>query len=123
MTNSTEAPKSATVKVVSPSGFHWLCTVRGDEESSLMDKMLAFEKNVIKEGWTPEAPQVFSKFPPKVVDYTGEDCPKCGAKLVHASTKDGRKFVKCETNKWDFATKKAIGCEFTRWPEMTQADL
>lgn len=73
MTNLPEAPKSATVKVISPAGFHWLCTVRGDDKASLMQDMLSFEKSVTDASWFPEPS--FQRVPPET--------PPANAPRVH----------------------------------------
>lgn len=44
-------------------------------------------------------------------------CPKCGSPLKEAKTKAGLAFVKCSTNGWDKINKKAIGCDYVKWPE------
>lgn len=44
-----------------------------------------------------------------------EECPKCGSPLIITETKTGKKIQKCSTNKWDFKTKSAIGCDFVNW--------
>jgi ssDNA-binding Zn-finger/Zn-ribbon topoisomerase 1 len=49
---------------------------------------------------------------PKQLD---EKCPKCGAPLVEAQTKFGKKMKKCSTNTWDPKTKTASGCDYIEW--------
>ena len=44
-----------------------------------------------------------------------EKCPKCGAKLMIATTRFGKKMKKCSTNVWNKDTKKAEGCDFIEW--------
>lgn len=44
-----------------------------------------------------------------------EKCPKCGAPLVLAVTRYGKKMKKCSTNTWNKETKKAEGCDFIEW--------
>ncbi len=44
-----------------------------------------------------------------------EDCPKCGAKLVMAVTRFGKKMKKCSTGGWDKDAKKATGCDYIEW--------
>src|SRR3989344_2804156 len=49
-----------------------------------------------------------------------EKCPKCGAKLVLAFTRFGKKMKKCSTGSWD----KEAGCPYICWlkpNEYTQA--
>lgn len=44
-----------------------------------------------------------------------EVCPKCGASLVMATTRTGKKLKKCSTAGWDRDTKQATGCDFVEW--------
>ncbi len=50
--------------------------------------------------------------PPQKLD---EKCPKCGANLILATTRFGKKMKKCSTGGWDKETKKATGCDFIEW--------
>jgi ssDNA-binding Zn-finger/Zn-ribbon topoisomerase 1 len=50
-------------------------------------------------------------------------CPKCGAPLVEATTKTGKKIKKCSTNTWDPATRTASGCDYVEWPKATAQEL
>lgn len=120
-----EAPASNTFKVKSVNGFEHLFTMRDVSVKDLIVKIETIEKAFLDKGWTPLAQQPRSNgFPPKQVDFVeGRVCPTCSEKLVHTQTKEGKKFIKCSTNRWDFATKTAIGCKYIEWPEMTQADL
>lgn len=118
-----EAPVTMFTNYKRTDGFEVSVTLRGNdlkEVATLLDMAI---KGIVASGGTPVSRQKTGGFPPKQIDYADGDCPKCGSRLVNASTKDGRKFVKCSTNKWNFAEKKAEGCEYTKWPEMTQADL
>jgi rRNA maturation protein Nop10 len=58
--------------------------------------------------------------PPQALD---EKCPKCGAPLVLATTKFGKKMKRCSTNKWDPATKSATGCDYVEWMKGTTEEL
>lgn len=44
-----------------------------------------------------------------------EKCPKCGANLVLATTRTGRKLKKCSTASWDAEKKQVRGCDFVEW--------
>ncbi len=44
-----------------------------------------------------------------------EKCPKCGAPLVNAVTRTGKKMKKCSTGGWDASTRKATGCDYVEW--------
>lgn len=52
-----------------------------------------------------------------------EKCPKCGAKLVMAVTRFGKKMKKCSTGSWDKDAKKAIGCDYVEWINGTKEEL
>lgn len=52
-----------------------------------------------------------------------EKCPKCGAPLVLAFTKFGKKMKKCSTGGWDKETKQATGCDYVEWLNGTTQPL
>lgn len=52
-----------------------------------------------------------------------EVCPKCGANLVLAVTRFGKKMKKCSTSGWDKDAKKATGCDYIEWINGTKEDL
>lgn len=52
-----------------------------------------------------------------------ENCPKCGAKLVLAFTRFGKKMKKCSKGSWDKEAKKAIGCDYVEWINGTTEPL
>jgi hypothetical protein len=57
MTTTRELPEagaSATAKVVSEKGFHWLFTIRDTSGTALLPKLAAFAETVLEEGWSPE---------------------------------------------------------------------
>lgn len=116
MSESTEAPVSATVKVKSPNGFEWLFTMRSDTVSEQTTKIKTMEEEWLKASWTPLA-QNFSKFPPKKEPkfIEGKKCPLDGGRLIEPEP-GTRRPIKCENNKWNFQLKRAEGCTFTEWP-------
>lgn len=80
-----------------------------------------------KGGWNPELKKVegceyvkWLETPPQELD---EKCPKCGAALVLAVTRFGKKMKKCSTNVWDAEAKKATGCDFVEWINGTKEEL
>ena len=122
--NLPEAPVTMFTNYKRVDGFEVSVTLRGNDLTEVATLLDTAIKGIVKHGGTPTSRQSRSNgFPPKQVDYAEGECPKCGSRLVNASTKDGKKFVKCSTNKWNFAEKKAEGCEYVKWPVMTQADL
>ncbi len=52
-----------------------------------------------------------------------EKCPKCGAPLLLAVTRFGKKMKKCSTNTWDPKTKTSSGCDYIEWVKGTTEDL
>ncbi len=52
-----------------------------------------------------------------------EKCPKCGSKLILATTRFGKKMKKCSTGSWDKVEKKAIGCDYVEWINGTTEKL
>lgn len=63
---------------------------------------------------------------PTPVQATGSNvggCPTCGSPLIEGITKNGKKYTKCSTNKWDRNQQKSVGCPYIKWAQMTQADL
>lgn len=52
-----------------------------------------------------------------------EACPKCGAKLIMATTRFGKKMKKCSTGKWNATTKKVEGCDYVEWINGTTEPL
>lgn len=52
-----------------------------------------------------------------------EKCPKCGAPLMLAVTRFGKKMKKCSTSSWDAKEKKALGCDYIEWINGTTEPL
>ncbi len=69
--------------------------------------------------WDPETKTASGcdhvEFLGTTIEELDEDCPDCGEKLVMKTTANGKRMKVCSTNKWDPATKSAIGCEFIEW--------
>lgn len=57
---------------------------------------------------------------PQVLD---EKCPKCGAPLILATTRFGKRMKKCSTSSWDPKTKTASGCDYIEWIKGTTEAL
>lgn len=110
--NLQEAPASVTYSITSPGGFNALFTVRDMTGLDLLIKMKVIETKLIDCGYKP---QIKGSFAPKPVEYASYPCPKCGKKVVKGFTKDGKKFEKCETQKYDFTSKTTTGCDYFIW--------
>jgi ssDNA-binding Zn-finger/Zn-ribbon topoisomerase 1 len=52
-----------------------------------------------------------------------EKCPKCGANLVMATTRFGKKLKKCSKGGWDKETRQATGCDYVQWFNGTKEEL
>lgn len=52
-----------------------------------------------------------------------EKCPKCGADLVLAVTRFGKKMKKCSTSVWNKETKTVTGCDYIEWINGTKEEL
>ncbi|MBI5127536.1 topoisomerase DNA-binding C4 zinc finger domain-containing protein [Candidatus Roizmanbacteria bacterium] len=77
--------------------------------------------------WNPETKQTegcdyvkWLAVEPVVLD---EKCPKCGAPLLMAVTRFGKKMKKCSTATWDPKTKEAGGCDYVEWIKGTTEQL
>ena len=49
-------------------------------------------------------------------------CPKCGAPTTEGQKKDGTKFTKCSTNRWNPETKQAEGCNYVDWGDSKKSE-
>lgn len=77
--------------------------------------------------WDPETRQnvgcdfvKWLEVEPQTLD---EKCPKCGAALILAVTRFGKKMKKCSTGSWDREARKAIGCDYVEWINGTKEPL
>lgn len=52
-----------------------------------------------------------------------EKCPKCGAPLVLAVTRFGKKMKKCSKGGWDKESRTATGCDYVEWINGTTEKL
>lgn len=119
MSNSFEAAASVTVTIKSPAGFEELLTIRDYEDKELTKKQLAYilnlDKTLIELGFTPVVRGGFKK-ESKPLEYVPDrTCPNDGAKLIYAFMKDGKRFIKCENNK--YVNGQQSGCKFVEWPK------
>ena len=78
-------------------------------------------------GWDPETKKntgcdyvKWFEVEPEELD---EKCPKCGAKLMLATTRFGKKMKKCSTGSWDKVERKAVGCDYVEWINGTTEPL
>jgi hypothetical protein len=114
--NSTEAPASATLSITSKDGFDILFTIRKDSGNELLDALKSLGPQLVAKGYKPQEKRSY-KGVSKPTEYVpNRVCPLCTQPLVYATTKDGKRLIKCSTNKWDFTNKQVIGCKFIEWP-------
>lgn len=113
-----EAPASVNVTYKRTDGFIIQLTLRDKTGIEVLTRLDGAIKKIVEAGGVPHERSFGTKFPPKPVEYVeGRMCPLDKGRLVKGSTKDGRHFIKCENNKYDFATKQVTGCKFTEWPD------
>jgi hypothetical protein len=80
-----EAGASATAKVVSRKGFHWLFTIRDTSGSALLPKLAAFEETVQDLGWSPE--NGFFKEEPKGASKGGAAARSSGSQVLEETSR------------------------------------
>lgn len=70
-------------------------------------------------GWDPETKQNtgcdYVKWLEVEPEELDETCPKCGSRLILATTRFGKKMKKCSAGTWNKETKKAEGCDYVEW--------
>jgi len=113
-----EAVASITLHVIAPNDFPALLTYRAPTFDQLLKDMDTGIPSIIKRGYKPDLRKSGNGYARKEPEYVeGRECPKCKAKLVRATRQNGDKFIRCSTNKWDFKTKTASGCDFVEFPK------
>lgn len=118
-----EAIASATYQIESPNGFQYLFTVRGTDETNLLERMGDLEQYFMAGGFKPQRGSIKTSIAPKKKTTTPEKtttsdkkvCPKCGGKLLYKTTKNGENFVECENREYDYETQEASGCPYIKW--------
>lgn len=111
-----EAPAIAFTNFKRIDGFEVSITLRGENGTTVLEKLGLAIEQIKKEGGTPVVRNSGGKreWPVKPVEYVeGRMCPTCGEKLVYATKKDGSKYIKCSTNKW--MNNQVIGCPYIDW--------
>ena len=101
----TEAPASATLRVVTPTGYEVLLTTRAGRMSDLLSQLTTLESWLVDHQWQA-APTGKSKPQANQGDAaTGENpplCDKCNQPMKRRTTKDGsRAFWSCATKYGD----------------------
>ena len=100
----TEAPASATLRVVTPTGYEVLLTTRAGRMSDLLTQLTTLETWLVDHQWQA-APTGKGKPQAAQGDAATEDaplCDKCGQPMKRRTTKDGtRSFWSCATKYGD----------------------
>lgn len=109
-----EAVASVTYSITSKDGFPALFTVRAISGNDLLIKMSAIEPELIKRGYKPQE-KGYKPYKKDVLYVDGQFCPDCGGRLVEGQAKNGKKFWKCEHQKYDYTTKSVQGCQYINW--------
>jgi ssDNA-binding Zn-finger/Zn-ribbon topoisomerase 1 len=77
--------------------------------------------------WNPDTKQTegcaFVKWLQVEPQELDEKCPKCGAPLLLAVTRFGKKMKKCSTSGWDREKRQATGCDYIEWITGTSQPL
>lgn len=119
LANLPEAPESAHVDAYL-DGFHWGFTKR-----TTLAKMKPYIDEAVgitaylremgfKPSWNEDTNGAHAKGSTPSLKRT---CPICGSPVKEGETKNGKKYVKCSTNKWNAVLQKPEGCEFIEWLE------
>lgn len=107
-----EAVASITYSIQTGTGFNALFTVRGTSGIELLNTTPSIEVKFKELGIVPQpVKRGFNAVEKKVVGK----CPKCGADAVESTTKAGKVYHKCSTQKYDFTTKTTSGCDWVNW--------
>lgn len=115
--NNSDFPVSVTFTIQSPSGFDILFNIKGEDNSTWYEKMLAIDKDLIAKGFKPKPKNSFGQKILKATEFVeGRVCPKCKNKLIYFESK-GKKHIKCSTSKYDWKTRQSTGCSFIEWSD------
>lgn len=113
-----EAAAVVNIDYKRTDGFVVKLTLRDATGEHLLTRLEGAIAKIKEEGGTPYEKSFGTKFPPKPIEYVeGQRCPLDGGRLVKSTTKAGKKFVKCENNKWNATLRKPEGCSYTQWEQ------
>lgn len=113
---------SSTLTFTTPEGFGGSVTIREKrtkDVTQILASIAILRKAMQDEGHKAVEVKKFGGggFKKEIAYVEGRVCPKCGEKLVQGTTKTGKPFIKCSTQKYDFTTKSTTGCSFVEWTE------
>ena len=97
----SEAPASATLRVVSATGFEVLLTTRAGRMSDLLGQLATLEAWLSDHQWTPAPtgrPTGKVTAQTQASDGPAPVCDKCSQPMIRRTTRDGsRSFWSCQT--------------------------
>lgn len=102
----TEAPASATVKAIDPTGYEWMLTVRADSVGDMMTRVSFLAEWFARNEWKP-APTRGASAP--TTQGNGQDaesaaiCDTCGQPMTQKPRRDGNGYF------WSCGTKYGNG--------------
>lgn len=108
------------VEAVSKEGFPIKTTFWYETRDDALNDLVNIPRKLTEFGYKAPEPKKFggNGFQKKEKEYVeGRVCPKCGARIVKGETKNGKKFIACETRKWNMMKKETEGCGFIEWQE------
>lgn len=117
-----------TTQPSAPTSPENVCPKCGGELGEIVTTANGKQLQRCKNGqWNPQTRKTegcdYVKWLPFVPQQLEEKCPKCGAPLVMAMTRFGKKMKKCSTGGWDSKEKKATGCDYVEWINGTTEPL
>lgn len=92
-TGFTEAPASATARLISPQGVEWLLTCRDEQVSELIKKVDFLEAHLLEHGWTSPGGRAAAPAPAGGSD-TPEGVESFAAEQLVATIRDGKAYWK-----------------------------
>ena len=103
--------------------FQWSAMFGGEQivirtdDKAEFDKLMAEYKKEVKEVFNPPMNTNDEKVTNFVAEYESDakKCPKCQNPLIASTTKTGKSYMKCSTNKWNRETKSSTGCDYIKW--------
>lgn len=117
----TESPQSVNITFYY-KGFSVGVTKRRDDvdiAKLLTDAMNSIDwaiKAGMQPSWNADTnKQVAQQVTVKPAQLNVDGCPDCGSPLVSGVTKNGKKYQKCSTQKYDYMSKSTTGCDYVNW--------
>lgn len=114
--DNSEAPFVAWTNI-ERGGFTWSVTVRKGmtphDITALFDLIQKTQEEAVARGYSYKEQR--GGYPKKEVQYADYPCPICMSKVIAGTTKAGKKYEKCSTQKWDAQQNKPLGCVYIKW--------